>query len=115
MDDLTAASLDDVAAFFRAYYTPDNAVLTIAGDFDARAAREMVARQFGDIAGGTGRPALPPMDLPPRFGEWRREVVEDAVAAPRLLLAFRIPPFGDDAWYAASLLGALLGGIGGLL
>ena len=43
------------------------------------------------------------------FGEWRRETVPDAVVAPRLFLAFRIPPAGDADWYVASLLGAVLG------
>ena len=109
MEHLTAASLDDVAEFFRTYYTPDNAVLTICGDFDEAEARAMVERQFGAIPRGTGRPALPDLTLPPTFGEWKREVVEDAVVAPRLFLAFRIPPAGEDAWYAASLLGAVLG------
>jgi predicted Zn-dependent peptidase len=47
--------------------------------------------------------------VPATFGEWKREVVPDAVAAPRLFLAFRIPPAGSDAWYAASLLGVVLG------
>jgi zinc protease len=109
MEHLTAASLDDVAEFFRTYYTPDNAVLTICGDFETSAARAMVERQFGAIPRGNGRPPLPDLTLPPTFGEWKREVVEDAVVAPRLFLAFRIPPAGDDAWYAASLLGAVLG------
>jgi predicted Zn-dependent peptidase len=49
MDDLSAASLDDVAEFFATYYTPDNAVLSIAGDFDAGEAREFVERHFGEI------------------------------------------------------------------
>ena len=109
MEDLTAASLEDVAEFFRTYYTPDNAVLTIAGDFDPATARAMVERHFGPIPRGAGRPPLRPMEVPPRFGAWRREVVEDDVAAARTFLAFRIPPFGADGWYAASLLGAVLG------
>ncbi|MFM8910335.1 MAG: M16 family metallopeptidase, partial [Gemmatimonadota bacterium] len=109
MEDLTEASLEDVAAFFRTYYTPDNAVLTIAGDFDPIEARQLVERHFGEIPRGTGRPALPDMSLPPTFGGRRREVVEDAVVAPRLFLAFRIPPAGDDAWYAVYLLSAVLG------
>ena len=109
MEDLSAASLEDVAAFFRTYYTPDNAVLTIAGDFDEAEARAMVERHFGAIPRGAGRPALPDMSLPPTFGGWRREVVPDAVVAPRLFLAFRVPPAGDEAWYAASMLGAVLG------
>jgi zinc protease len=109
MEDLSEASLEDVAAFFRTYYTPDNAVLTIAGDFDPAEARQLVERHFGEIPRGTGRPALPDMSLPPTFGGRRREVVEDAVVAPRLFLAFRIPPAGDDAWYAIYLLSAVLG------
>ncbi len=109
MEDLSAASLEDVAGFFRTFYTPDNAVLTIAGDFEPSAARSMVERHFGGIPRGSRRPALPPMALPPTFGGRRREVVPDSVAAARLFLAFRVPAAGTDAWYAASLLGAVLG------
>jgi predicted Zn-dependent peptidase len=109
MEDLSEASLDDIAAFFRTYYTPDNAVLTITGDFDPAEARRLVASYFGPIPRGTGRPALPPMDVPAQFGEWRRETVEDDVVVPRLFLAFRTPAFGTDAYYAASICGAVLG------
>ncbi len=109
MEDLSEASLEDVAEFFRTYYTPDNAVLSIAGDFEPAAAMTMVEKHFGAIARGTGRPALPPMELPRTFGEWKREVVEDEVAAARTFLTFRVAPCGADAWYAASLLGAVLG------
>ena len=109
MEDLTAASLEDVAQFFATYYTPDNAVLSIAGDFDPDDARRLVQEYYGPIARGAGRPPLPVMDLPPTFGEWRREVVPDAVMLPRLYLAFRSPVFGSDAYYAASVTGAILG------
>lgn len=109
MEDLSEASLEDVADFFRTYYTPDNAVLTIAGDFDPTVALAMVERHFGAIPRGAGRPSLPSLTLPPRFGSWQREVVEDDVVAARIFLTFRVPPCGSDEWYAASLLGALLG------
>ncbi len=109
MEDLSKASLEDVAEFFRTYYTPDNAVLTIAGDFDESAARTMVERHFGAIARGNGRPSLPDMSVPARFGEWRRNVVPDAVVASRLFLAFRVPAAGQGDWYTASMLGAVLG------
>jgi zinc protease len=109
MDDLSAASLDDVVEFFRTYYTPDNAVLSIAGDFEPAAAMAMVERHFGGIPRGSGRPPLRPTDVPPRFGGWHREVVEDDVVAARTFLTFRVPPCGSDDWYAASLLGAVLG------
>src|ERR687886_1579338 len=68
MEDLSAASLDDVAAFFATYYTPDNAVLSIAGDFDPAEARRLVEEYFGPIPRGKGKPPLPPMELPRTFG-----------------------------------------------
>jgi zinc protease len=108
-EDLTAASLGDIEQFFRTYYTPDNAVLTIAGDFDPVEARALITQYFGDIPRGAGKPPLPAMDLPAKFGGWRREVVEDDVMLPRLFLAFRSPRFGTDAYYAASVCGAILG------
>lgn len=109
MEDLTAASLDDVAMFFATYYTPDNSVLSIAGDFDPDEARRLVEEYFGPIPRGANRPPLPPMEVLPVFGAWRREVVLDAVMLPRLYLAFRSPVFGSDEYYAASVTGAILG------
>lgn len=109
MEDLTAASLGDVAQFFATYYTPDNAVLSIAGDFDPAEARRLVEAHFLPIPRGSGRPPLPDMSLPPRFGEWKREVVPDDIMLPRLFLAFRSPAFGTDDYYPASTCGAVLG------
>jgi predicted Zn-dependent peptidase len=108
-EDLTAASLDDIEQFFRTFYTPDNAVLTIAGDFDPSEARTLVTQYFGGIPSGAGKPPLASMAVAPHFGGWRREVVEDDVMLPRLYLAFRSPPFGTDGYYAASVCGAVLG------
>jgi len=109
MEDLSAASLDDVAQFFATYYTPDNAVLSVAGDFDPTEARRLITEYFGPISRGKGKPPLPPMDLPPVFGSHRREIVHDDVSLPRLFLAFRSPVFGSDEYYAASVAAALLG------
>jgi predicted Zn-dependent peptidase len=109
MEDLSAASLDDIGNFFATYYTPDNAVLSIAGDVDVADARAVVEQQFGGIPRGAGRPPLAPMGVPPRFGASRREVVLDDVRLPRLFLAFRTPVFGSADYYAASVCGAVLG------
>ena len=109
MEDLSAASLDDVRQFFAAYYRPDNAVLSIAGDFDRDEAMTMVERHFGAIPSGPAGPPLPDMSVPDVFGQWKREVVEDTAMLPRLFLAFRSPPFGTEAYYAASVAGAILG------
>ena len=109
MDDLTAASLDDVAQFFSTYYTPDNAVLSIAGDFDPADARRLISEYFGPIPKGKGKPPLAPMNLPPVFGKRLREVVHDDVSLPRLFMVFRSPVFGSENYYAASVASAVLG------
>jgi predicted Zn-dependent peptidase len=109
MSDLDAASLEDIEQFFTTYYTPDNAVLSIAGDFDRTDARRLVERHFGPIPRGAGKPPLPDMTLPPTLGGPLREVVPDDVVLPRLFLASRSPVFGSDDYYAASVCGAILG------
>lgn len=109
MEDLSAASLEDVEQFFRTFYTPDNAVLSIAGDFDAKEARALVEKHFGDIPRGKGKPPLDKMEIPEQFGETLRLVVEDDVSLPRLYVAFRSPVFGSEGYYTASVTGAILG------
>ncbi len=109
MEDLEAASLEDVELFFRTYYTPDNAVLSIAGDFETGEAKALVEQYFGAIPRGKGKPPLGKMDLPEKFGETLRLVVEDDVSLSRLYVAFRSPVFGSDEYYPASVCGAILG------
>ena len=110
MEDLSAASLEDIAQFFSTFYRPDNAVLSIAGDFEPAQARALVEQYFGAIPRGASPiPPLADMTLPPLFGATYREVVPDTVMVPRLFLAFRAPVFGSDAYYAGSVLGAILG------
>lgn len=97
-EDLTAASLDDVKAFFSQYYAPANAVLTIVGDFDADEAKAQVARYFGPIAGGTR--AEPFADAPAAQATARHLSFTDNVKLPRIYLAWPSPPLfaaGDSA------------------
>lgn len=109
MEDLSEASLEDVARFFATFYTPDNAVLSVAGDFDPTEARALIAQYFGPIPRGGGVPPLPDMSVAPTFGRTVREVVLDDVRLPRLYVAMRSPVFGSDAYYAASVCAAVLG------
>ncbi|MGK2962939.1 MAG: M16 family metallopeptidase, partial [Gemmatimonadaceae bacterium] len=109
MEDLSAASLEDVEQFFRTYYTPDNAVLSIAGDFETDEVKALVGQYFGPIPKGKGKPPLERIDLPPKFGETLRKVVEDDVSLSRIYMAFRSPVFGSDEYYPASVCGAILG------
>jgi predicted Zn-dependent peptidase len=109
MEDLSEASLEDVAQFFCTYYTPDNAVLTIAGDFEPAEAKRLVELHFAPIPRGARKPPLGDMALPSTFGQRQRTMVRDDVMLPRLFLAFRSPVFGTEEYYAASVAGAILG------
>jgi zinc protease len=107
--DLDAASLDDIKRFFELHYRPSNAVLTIVGDFESAEAQRHVASHFGDIPDNGKRPVPPDMSLPQLSSSRAREVVPDDVAASRLFIACRIPPFGSDESYTATVCAALLG------
>jgi zinc protease len=106
VEDLEATTLDDVRDFFRTHYTPNNTVLTLAGDLDADEARERVERWFGELPRGPRRPepAAPP---PPPAGE-RRETLPDDVHLPRVYVGYRAPGFGEPGWYAADVLATAL-------
>jgi zinc protease len=109
MEDLSAASLDDVREFFATYYAPNNAVLTIAGDFETDAAMRMVERHFGPIPRNANLPPAPDMTLPASIGSEVRVTVPDRVPLPRIYLAHRIPPFGTDAFDAFDVAADVLG------
>ena len=109
MEDLDAASLDDIRSFFETFYRPENAVLTVTGDLDPAQARRWIEKHFGAIPRGHGRPAMPDSTMPTVFGTWKREVVEDTVMLPRLFLIFLSPVYGTEAYYAASVCSAILG------
>lgn len=108
-EDLDAASLPDVSEFFATYYTPGNAVLSLAGDFDREDALDLIHRFFGAISKGAAKPPLADTSLPPVFGAPLREVVQDNVTLPRLYLAFRAPEFGTPRHYDASVCATILG------
>ena len=102
MQDLDAASLQDVEQFFRTYYAPNNAVLSLVGDFEARRALELVERYFGPIPAGPPIPPIPGRtELPPTLGEEVRATVEQDITLARVYLGYRIPAYGADAHYAA--------------
>ncbi|HEX8128848.1 MAG TPA: insulinase family protein [Pyrinomonadaceae bacterium] len=90
LDDLSAASLEDVKNFFRRYYTPNNTTLTIAGDFTPAEARRLVEKYFGSIPRG---PDVTPVPLQPvTIPELKRINMEDRVALPRVYTVWPVPP-----------------------
>jgi zinc protease len=110
MEDIDAATLDDVASFFETFYVPNNAVLTLSGDFDPTAALKGIRRYFGDIEPGDPVPDLPGQpDLPPLLGGTVRDHVVSDVPLPRVIMAFRIPPYAAPDFTVAEVAQALLG------
>jgi zinc protease len=110
MEDIDAATLEDVEAFFATYYVPNNCVLTIAGDFEADRALERVEAWFGEIPAGDPVPPVPGRtDIPPVVGETVRDRVVSKVPLPRVLVACRIPPYTSEAHYAADVASTVLG------
>jgi predicted Zn-dependent peptidase len=109
MEDLSAASLDDVAEFFRSYYAPNNAVLSIAGDYELPAALDLVERHFGPIPANPAIPPPPEMTVEPRLPAEHRDVVPDRVPLPRIYGAWRSAPFGTDAFDALEVAADILG------
>src|ERR671913_701058 len=95
-EDLKAAHLDDVRAFFQRYYHPRNASLALAGDVDVDEALRLAEDHFGDLTPGIEpAPVRPP--APPRRTAEKRLVLEDRVELPRLYLAWHSPSlFGTD-------------------
>ena len=110
MADLDAASLEDVRGFFRTYYAPNNAVLSIVGDFEPNEARAWAARYFGPIPPNPSIPPLGDMSLPPILGTEYREVVPDDVPLPRMHLGLRAPVWGDPAFDALEVAAQILAG-----
>jgi zinc protease len=109
MADLNAASVDDVAAFFKMYYAPNNAVVGIVGDVDTKTTLAKMEKYFGSIP---KQPAPPQVDMsePPQTEE-RRLTLEDALARlPRLDMAYKIPPSSSPDSDALSVLGTILSG-----
>ena len=89
MDDLTAASYDDVVNFFKTYYGPNNASLVIAGDIDLERTRALVEKWFGEIPRGPlPAPIAPPAAM---LTGVKRQTLTDQVRLPRLYLGWLTP------------------------
>ena len=108
MEDLNAATVDDVASFFKTYYAPNNAVLALVGDLDTKTTLAKVEKFFGSIP---RQPAPKPVDLSEQeLKAERRETMTDPLArVPQINMGYRIPPATHADWPALSVLGQILG------
>jgi zinc protease len=108
-EDLNAASVEDVARFFRTHYAPNNAVLVISGDVDVPAARKLVEGYFGEIP-AQPQPQAPDMTEPPQT-EPRTEVYRDKLAkVPAVVIGYPGPARRSADFNALVMLDILLTG-----
>jgi len=109
MEDLNAASVEDVTEFFKTYYAPNNAVLALVGDFDTKDALARIARSFESIP---RQPNPPVVDMTePEQTKERRATVDDVLArAPRVDVAFKSAAGNSADFYALQVLSATLQG-----
>jgi predicted Zn-dependent peptidase len=108
MNDLNAATLEDVTNWFRSWYGPNNAVLVLAGDIDVAAAREKVERYFGEMPPSATVPELP-LQIAPRTENTHEIITENAPQA-RIYRLWNIPEFASVDAERLSLFAHVLGG-----
>jgi len=110
LEDIAGATLDDVSDFFATYYVPNNAVLSICGDFDPAHALGRVDHYFGAIARGDPPPPAPGDDrVAFETGGTLRSDVPGSVPLPRVYAAARVPPFTTDLYYPAEVAAFCIG------
>jgi len=108
MEDLSAASLQDVVDFFTLYYAPGNASLSIAGDIDLKETRKKVEKWFSDVTPGK---RVEPVNAPKaKLDEEKRSVLEDKVQLPQLRMVWLTPPVFQPGDAEMDLVGSLLAG-----
>jgi len=107
MEDLDAATVEDVQEFFRIYYAPNNAVLSIAGDFDRAEAAALIQKYFATIP---RQPTPPPVDVsePKEVAERVGKFVDKLAPVPAFALGWKIPERRTHAFCALSLASHLL-------
>lgn len=110
VEEIQAASLEDLRAFFREFYRPSNATLALVGDFDPKVARELVTRYFGPLASGP-TPAGPDVPQPRLEGVVERTIPDPVARIPQLQMVWNgVKPFAPDE-AAGDVLSVVLGGI----
>ncbi|WP_262247282.1 M16 family metallopeptidase [Parapedobacter soli] len=109
LDHLNAATLDEFMQFYRTYYVPDNAVLSIAGDIDYDQTEQWIRMYFSEIPTGIGTINRPDVTEPRRTDE-TRDIVYDNIQLPAVIQAYNLPPKKHKDSHALSMLSTYLTG-----
>jgi zinc protease len=106
MDHLAAAGDDEFMKWYKTYYIPSNAILSIAGDIDIEQTKKWVQEYYGKIPGGK-KPSQPSI-VEPNMTKEIRDTVYDNIQLPAIVHTYRIPAMGTPDFYAVSMLSQLL-------
>ncbi|EMR01359.1 M16 family metallopeptidase [Cesiribacter andamanensis] len=108
MEDLNAAQLNEFMAFYKEYYVPNNAVLSIAGDINIAETKELINRYFGEIP--KGKTPYRPKVEEPALTVQQKDTIYDNIQLPAVFQAYRMPGQGTPDYYALNMLTTLLSG-----
>lgn len=107
LEDLDAATLEDVQQFFEDFYAPNNAVVVVAGDIDPDETLGWVEQYFGDIP-ASSKLEIPDISEPKQEEEKRAEKTDPLAPRPALAWAYHVPERGTPEWYAMVVIDAIL-------
>ncbi|HVB03471.1 MAG TPA: pitrilysin family protein [Chitinophagaceae bacterium] len=110
MADINKATLGEFISFYKTYYVPNNAVLSIAGDINLDSTKKMISSWFGPIQAGK-IPIIRPVVKPePLTDAEKKAVIRDNIRLPAVIEAYRMPREGSTDYYAARILSVILSG-----
>lgn len=101
------ATMEDVKAFFKKYYTPSNAILCVAGNFELEEVKQLVEKWYGDIPSGEKYARILPKE--PQQNEYREKTIEREVPVDAFYYAFKMPERKNPDYYVADVLSDALG------
>ncbi len=109
LEHLSRAKLQDFKDFYKTFYVPNNCVLSLAGDIDIPEVKKQIDAYFSGIPRGV-KPIPRPTVTEPALGGEVRDVIEDNIQLPAVVMAYRSPKQGSDEYYAFNVLSTLLSG-----
>jgi len=107
MKDLNSAEEEDFIKFYKTFYVPNNAILSIAGDFEAAEIKPLIEKYFGNIPNGAEPPRVTVVE-PPLPGEIRDSVYDAKAPLPAVIIGYRTPERTSPDFYAISMLNQVM-------
>lgn len=105
---INQAKMEEFMEFYKTFYVPENATLSIAGDIDLKKAREWITKYFGDIAKGTKTIPRPKEVEPKQTAEVRDTIYDPNINLPAVIMGYHVPAQGTPDYYAVNMLATLM-------